>query len=379
MRDRSLRRRGMRVIGRTLSQFALAMGLVFLPCASGTAADDGYHSAMTFAVAAKEKALDTNLPEDWREALLRFRLAGAIQNTAASQYEIGFAASQLGEAGLAVETYSIAIELGLTGTAGEKARAYVVTHSGQMARLVITGEAGIRIIIRGLERGHLPLARPIVVEPETSEVEFVSAEGIVTSQGVQLEPGRIGTLSVVAPDSPPSNADAQSDTTRRTGLDESSAPNIRRPPRTAPMSIGWGYASNRTQRDALHKRSGLVLLSAGTSLGALSIVSLIVSAHKVSESRRDLLDRCAEQTNGPDTCAHTKIGQWDSAQSASDAIATWKAVRTGSWLGLSLGIASVIGGAAWLHTTNSDTANSERLPSILVAPHDCRFSYQGTF
>jgi len=368
------------VIGRTLSQFALALWLVFFLCASGAAADDGYRSAMILAVAAKEKALDTNLPEDWREALARFRLASAIQSTAASQYEIGFAASQLGEAGLAVETYSIALELGLTGTAGAKARAYVVTHSGQMARLVITGEAGIRIIIRGLERGQLPLARPIVVEPETSEVELVSAEGIITSQGVRLDPGQIGTLSFVAPDSnATSKADAHADTTGRTGLAEGPAPNRRRPARPAPVSFGRNYARNRTERDVLHRNSGWVLLSAGTSLGALSVVSLMVSAHKVSESRRDLLHRCAEQTNGPDTCAHAQVGQLGAAQSASDAIATWKAVRTGSWLGLSLGIASVIGGAAWLGATHSDMAKTARLPSILVAPHDFRLSFQGSF
>ncbi|HET9932620.1 MAG TPA: tetratricopeptide repeat protein, partial [Polyangiaceae bacterium] len=256
---------------RGLVGFALAAASsLFCFQASG----DDARAAMTRAIAAKERAIDTAERSDWIRALELMQAADRLSSTAVSKYELGFVAAQLGEIALAVECYEAALSLDLQGSAAEKARAF-------------------------LERQRQ-----------------ASAESTATEQP------RAVTPSSVPPPDPVSRTDP------------ATQPRAERPKRhDAPLLAPL----QRPTEPASHTAKW-VLLGSGATLSILALGFVPITERQLARRREVLRSACALQTDGPDTCAHAKPGQWETAQSASDSIALWKTARNLSWVGLGVGV-----------------------------------------
>ena len=158
-------------------------------------ADDAYGAALTRAIAAKERALDVNEPPRWEEALRLFQETAALRATREAAYEIGFAAERLSRTDLAVESYEAAITLGLSGPPSV-AGAFVAAHAPALARLEVRGPAGTRLSVAGVERGRLPLPRPLVLFPGEIELEVVDTGGHTATVTAHLEAGRSDVLDL---------------------------------------------------------------------------------------------------------------------------------------------------------------------------------------
>lgn len=354
---------------------AWLIGAVCLLSAHSALGASSYRAAMIEAVTAKERALDSNSAADWRDALERFRAAGTIQRAPESEYETGLAASMLGETGLAFEAYSNALELGLVGPAAARVRAFIEAHSNQVAALIVTGPAGARVLVRGIERGQLPMARAIVVEAGVITLEVVLKTGRHILRTVNVEAGQQESLTFEEP--PPEELAASNPTGAPRSVPNADDHPSPGGPLTARQSQERSSRAEATPSP--HRQLAWAILGSSSSVAALSVVSLIVSSKRLSDSRRDLFERCATQLGGPDTCAHAKAGQQDAAQSASDSIATWKAMRTGSWLSLSLGIAGMVTSVAWLSAGAPAQHKSAQLPTLHLTPQCIGISYAGAF
>jgi hypothetical protein len=87
------------------------------------------------------------------------------------------------------------------------------------------------------------------------------------------------------------------------------------------------------------------LVVGGLAVTVAGGVLIWVSQGKIDDNRTRLTATC----DGPpvdDTCAVAVNGMRGAAQAAQDAIATWKAVRLGSWIGLGVGAAAAVTGVA---------------------------------
>jgi hypothetical protein len=373
----------MRHTGRQRCLLWTAVCLLVLTFAGATFADGEYRAAMRRAVAAKEKALDSNLPQDWAETLKQLRIADAIRTTAESKYEIGVAASRLDQEDIAVESYTAALELGLAAAASAKARNYITEYALHLAQIRIEGPDGARILLNGIERAQLPNAKAIFIAPGSVVLQAITEDKEPTTRNLTLAEGRVEVVSLNAnerqQDSLPPPTSKEPETQTRS-LGSKATANVHgqnsmasSPSRPSPHSS--------SSRDAwLSKtRTGKLLLVAGATMSVLSVSFIAISNHEVSASRKTLLGLCAVQTEGPDTCAHARAGQWDSAQSASNSIATWKVVRTTSWVGLVTGVAAMIGGTAVLVRANSSAPESPPQAHLALTPDAFLFSYARSF
>ncbi len=345
--------------------------LLVLTFADTTFAEDEYRAAMVRAVAAKEKALDSNLPQDWAEALKQLRIADAIRATAESKYEIGVAASKLEQQDIAVENYTAALELGLAAAASAKARSYITEHAPHLAQIQIEGPDGTRILLNGVERAQLPNATALFIVPGSIVLEAITEGKEHTTRNLMLAEGQVEVVSLSAnerqqdPLPPPTNEKSETQVPQNSRMSTPSRPSSHL---STSHDVWW-----------TKPRTGKLLLAAGATLSVLSVSFIAISNHEVSDSRRTLLSLCAVQTGGPDTCAHAKVGQWDNAQSASNSIATWKMVRTTSWVGLVTGVAAMMGGTAVLAHANSSAPASTQQAHLTLAPNAFLFSYAGSF
>jgi len=368
-------------INRRLLWATAALFLPWFMFSSFTFAEDDYRAAMVRAVAAKEKALHSNLDQDWADALNRLKFADSIRATAATKYEIGFAAARLGQEDLAVETYAIALELGLSGTAGDKARAYVLYHSSKLAFLRVEGSDDTRIFVRGVERARLPHASFIYVRPGSIAIEAITVTNEHIAKILTLTAGQVESVSLnatqLAPSSNLPSTDevsaihqpvSRSNSATNTGVEGRSG-------KVSHQSRSNYADSNRAPFP--QRRTGWLLLSAGTTVSVLSIAYIAISNRKVADSRQALLVNCDLQVNGPDSCAHPKPGRKGDAQSASDSIATWEMARTTSWVGLGAGLLTMIGGAVLLSVPNPEAPGS--IPRVSLDPHFLELSYEGVF
>jgi hypothetical protein len=87
------------------------------------------------------------------------------------------------------------------------------------------------------------------------------------------------------------------------------------------------------------------LVAGGLAVAVAGGALIWVSQGKIDDNRATLGRTCLNPPVG-DTCAVSLSGMQGAAQSAEDAIATWKAVRLGSWIGVGVGAAMAVTGVA---------------------------------
>lgn len=287
------------------------------------AAADAYDAMLARAIAAKERALDTHDPADWEDALQLFIQADRIRSTKESKYELASAAARLRQDDLAVEAFETALALGLEGAARDKARAYVDEHSAQMGRLEVSGPAGAELWVGTRQRGTLPLGRPLVVFAGPNRVRVAHA-GREARAELTIAAGasaRIDLAKLLATPEAPSTA----------------APTPEPPPpRAQPPKPATPRETPETDDGRAH---AWALLIGGAGTAVLGGAFAIGASSSIDTRRERLAELCAVQ-HDPDECTSAEPGQRDAAQSEVDAIATWKAVRIGGYIGLGVGAAA---------------------------------------
>ncbi len=295
---------------------AVPLALALVTVGSPARADE-YDAAFTRAIAAKERALDTNDPASWQAAVDLFVEADRIRATKESKYELGAAASRLKQDDLAVEAFEVALSLGLEGPAADKARAFVAEHGKAMGRVEARGPSGSDLWVAGRWRGSLPLGRPLVVFPGKRRFELRAA-GDRTEREVGVTAGTTVVVDF---------------TTERTSTPSVPGPRVDDRPRPEPPArddtLAW------------------TLTLGGTGVTVIGAVAMGLSFANLGAHRDRLADLCATP-NGVDACAAAKPGKKEAAQSEVDSIATWKAVRTGSYIGVGVGVAAAGAGLVML-------------------------------
>jgi hypothetical protein len=304
------------------SRFCALSLLVAIAVCSAPARADEYDAAFTRAIAAKERALDTNDPASWQAAVDLFIEANRIRSTKESRYELGSAAARLKQDDVAVEAFEAALALGLTGPAADKARAFVDEHAKAMARVEVRGAAGAEIWLAARWRGTLPLDRPLVVFAGKRRFELRFG-GDRDEQRLAVSAGQPALVDFTRVRRPlPPTADTL-------------APGPDRPPATAAppdSTLAWA------------------LTIGGAGLTILSSATLGLSFSNVSTHRDRLADLCAVSSHD-DTCAAAKPGKKEAAQSEVDSIASWKSARTASYVGVGAGVLAAGVGVVMLLST----------------------------
>jgi len=100
-----------------------------------------------------------------------------------------------------------------------------------------------------------------------------------------------------------------------------------------------------------------------------------VSYSRIDAERADLRGTCAVPS-GSDACTNSKPGMDVAAQSDVDAIATWKAVRIGSWIGLGAGVVTA-GYGVWALVHGGRPA--EAGPTVVVTDRGLALGWIGRF
>jgi hypothetical protein len=197
-----------------------------------------------------------------------------------------------------------------------RAGAFVAAHAPALARLEVRGPAGTRLSVASVERGRLPLPRPLVLFPGEIEIEVVDVDGHMSTVPTHLEAGRSDFLDL--------SAGAGTGTSPRTlAAKLPETPAAPEPGRTS--ATAWP------------------LIVGGAAVAVAAAVLIPVSQGRIDDNRSTLAATC----NAPpvnDVCATAMNGKQGAAQSSEDAIATWKAARLGAWIGLGVGAAAAVTG-----------------------------------
>lgn len=356
-----------------------------------TAEADAYTAALTRAIAAKERAMDVNEPPRWEEALRLFQEAAALRTTRECTYEIGVAAERLARQDLAVEAYEAAVDLGLVGAPRARAEAFVAAHAAGLARLALRGPAGTRVRVAGVDRGRLPLNRPLVLFPGDVRIDLVDAAGVPATVGVRLQAGHLDVLDLArTPPAPamPERAPERVQEQVREQVQERPPPtpppavSVAPPDATARPPVAPAYAP-RPESEGLQPLSeppapspyeaapeastrGWWLVSAGVVVAVVSVALVPISSGRIDDNRKALAGECVDPVMN-DRCM-AMIGHQAAAQSYSDSITTWKAVHTGAWVGAGVGLATVVAGLI-LHSHDQTAAAASGRPAVVV-DHD---------
>ena len=329
---------------------------------------DAYDAAMAEGVAAREKAVDTNDPSLWGEALRDFEKADAIRSTKESKYELANAAAHMKADDLAVEAYEAALSLGIEGTAKNKAKAFVAANAPKMARLTVLAPDGLRVDVDDHARGTTPLARPIVVfGGATVHVRVKDVDEAVTtkageSKTIDLNP-RFSTTTTAA--SATTTATTSTTATTPPPFDE-------KPPPVGDQGSSGG--SGHGFAWAMIISGGvLVLAGAGTA---------IIASNKVS-SARDALDGDCAVRDG-DACPVAQAGKTQAAQNDVDDITTFKGVKIAGFVGLGVGVvAATIGVVSLLSSGSSSSASpttsASWTPTFDLGARGATLGFKGAF
>jgi len=314
-------------------------------CAAGSAFADAYDEAMSRAVVARDKALDSGDPGSWEDALRAFEDAAAIHRTKEALFEVARAAGHLHADDVAFAAYEAALSLGLAGKARDEAVTFLEANAARMARLMVVGPAGAEVEIATHRRGILPLAQPIVVFAGPVRVRVKTSDGRRVDADVNTVRGTPATLDVssrfVAP---------------------------------KPRVVTVHLAADRGP--AL--RLGTGLLIAGGATLAVSLSGFFVSNYALGKRREGLASRCF-QPIGTDECEHALPENVSAAQDDVNAIETWKNVRLASGIGIGVGALLSVGGVIRLLTVPPASRGDHVAP--LAAPYagGLVLGLQGTF
>jgi hypothetical protein len=361
------------------------MSFVSLSVVRPARAEDEYRALLLRAMAAKEQALDSHTSTDWEETLRRLRETDAIRATPESKYEIAFAEAQLGHTDLALETYELALEMGLTGTAAAKARTFANEQAPRLSQLDVYGEEGGRVIVGDVGRGQLPFKKPLFVLPGTIKVELITRDNRRVERQLSLVAGQLQTLHLDARSgnnsSVPSNDSLATQANFNAATLAPKAVAMTRPFVTERSTVSNSLKGrfDSTTGGTAWRRTGWLLLGAGTAVGALGVVFIPTSAKRLADSRQALFAACDVQLNGPDSCANAKAGRQQEAQIASNSIATWKGVRTASWVSSATGLAAAATGATLLMLSKPSTDAQPVTPRAALLPTSLEISIVGLF
>lgn len=312
---------------------SLTCGLVPLAALAGAP-----EAALTRAVAAKEVALDYPEPGNWQVAFERFLEADAVESSPDTKYELGFAASQLRQDDLAVSYYEQACDAGLTGPGRSKAEAFLAQQRPLMARLLVKGLPGMRVRVRGIERGTLPLAAPIILLAGETQLELVEASGMVEHRMIGLLAGKVSVL------------DLNQTHTAGQALQQTL------PAASRDTPVAWSPRVQFVPTDDLRQPEGDYskwFLGLGLGLALGSALILPVSYAKLGSKRRELSDACEVASSTINGCAAAKPGRYETALELAADIARWRTLRAVSWTALGVGAASAGFGLARVISANS--------------------------
>jgi hypothetical protein len=341
------------------AQLALSLALASVATISSA---DAYDAAMAHGIAAKEKAVDSNDPSAWQEALRLFVEADAVRATKESKYELAFAASHLKEDDLAVEAYEAAIAMGLSGKAKDKADAFVKEHAPKMARIAPQGPPGAIISINGRIRGKVPVARPIVVFAGSVHVAVSDGKGKTITDDLVIAPGETANV-----DWTDKLAPKASDKGEATGGGKPAKKDEVADREVPVEDLGAGA-----------RTLGWTLIVAGGSLAVAGGVTTVIASSSLSSRRDSLADNCLV-LNGTDSCPTAKPDRQADAKSDVDAIATWKGARTAGVVALGAGATLAAVGLVRLLTAPKAPQTTAIIPRLDVSAGGVSFGFTGAF
>ncbi|MBN1611293.1 MAG: hypothetical protein JW940_31965 [Polyangiaceae bacterium] len=318
---------------------------------------DAYDAALTRAVAAKERALDTRAPTDWEQALDLFQQAEIIRSTPETCYEVGFAAEMLRQDDLALDAYEVALAGKLTESARRRARAFVDRHAREMGRVELEGPDRTVVRVRGLYRGTLPLARPLVMFVGSVELELQAPGGRQWVHTLVVSAGATSFVDLgAAPEPPPPTEPGPAGPAPTEPTEPAASPGAAAAPE-APARAAASEPPSRVLE--------LTLFGAGTAVAIGSVV-LVVMAPAAIDSHLDTLRPICADLDGDQCMTAADQKSVVAAQDENDAIKTWKNVRTAAFVGLGVGGAAMITGAVLLLA--SPPADRQATGSVFVRP-----------
>lgn len=313
---------------------------------------DAYDAAMARAVAAKEKAVDSNDPAAWDEALRLFSEADALKSTKDSKYELAGAAARLKEDDLAYESYEAAIALGLSGKAKEKAQAFLKSTKG-IARVDIKGPSGADISIGARHRGALPHA-PFVVFAGPVKIRAASA-GQTIERTITTKEGATEAVDLAA-DFAPKTTTTTSATTTATTAATSEGPKGSSP--TVPITdtgagaraLGW----------SLMVGGGVLLVGGG--------VGYIIASKGFNSSEAEIDAGCLTRVPSDSDQCSTARDPKDAPrlETVNGQVRTWKGIKTASLITGGVGLVLLGIGVVRLATAPSAPKASAWVPHVDV-------------
>ena len=348
---------------------SLAVGLALASVALPSAADP-YDAAMAEGVAAKERALDKNDPAAWAEALRDFQAADDARSTKESKYELAVAATHLRADDVAVESYEAALAMGLSGTAKDKAKAFVAGNAPKMARLTLLAPPRTRIEIDDRPRGLAPLARPVVVFAGKVHLRAIADGGRTVDEQLVTAPGETRTLDLQAKLAAPAPSSSAS-SGGGAGVASSSAS-------SASPEAPLPHLVDADDDGAPARTLGWTLTLGGAALAVVGGGTILLAGTSLS-SKRDALTADCFAASGTDACVTANPGRTSAAQDDVDSIATWKGVRIGGIVALGTGVSIAAVGLVRLLTAPSPTITGRWTPTLDLAAHGGTFGLRGAF
>jgi len=328
---------------------------------------EAYTAALTRAIAAKERALDVNEPPRWEEALRLFQEAAALRDTRECAYEIGVAAERLSRHDLAVEAYEAAVDLGLIGPPRTRAQTFVSAHASVMARLTVRGPAGRVVNVAGVRRGRLPLQRPLVLFPGEVRLEIAGPGDTINSVTIRLRGGQLEVLDLdrqtpaAKPPVAEANPPAPPPVAPRPAA-EGDTDLLPLPPRPADGRPAANGPTSPDRPEVDVSSRGIWIAGIGATIAIAAAILLTVSSSKIQSDRDALPAKCYTAVVNDACLAQPMEGPV--VQSLVDSIATWKAIRTGAYVGLGVGAAALAGGIL-LRVHDGAVATSAR-PTLVI-------------
>jgi hypothetical protein len=198
-----------------------------------------------------------------------------------------------------------------------------------MAQLVVrSGPRGARVYVRGVYRGKLPLARPLVVIPGPLQLEVLGDDGSRATRDFVLAARTLGTIDLTTPAPEPA------------APPQTLPPPAPNPPASTPSAPAMPTAEQPVAGTPL----GWVFIGTGAATVIAGAALIPIANGKIADARNALGGLCAVPA-GSDACANARAGSQNDAQSEVNTIASWKAVRTGAFIGLGAGVVALGTGA----------------------------------
>ncbi len=344
-----MKRLGNGLLGRAL---VMVVSMAFLPAPASAA---NYRSALAHGVESRDRAEETDNPEDWADALDAFQEAGELEATKEAKFEFAGAASHLRFDDEACAAYAEALRLGLSGKAAELARSFIDGHQSLLARLDVIGLAGAVVRVGPRKRATLPLSEPLLVVAGTVHVQLESPDYQPWQADISLQAGETKTLQ------------AELIPVRH---------ELTNQPLAGPRQTHATVAAPSARASSTPKKAwGKPVLITGAALTALGTAALIVTTELISSERTTLKQNCVVLQG--DECQDTTADKQGAAQNAADHIATAQNVRWVAVGATTLGLGAIATGLfrtiSGENSSDSTHADLQISPNLLALQFERRF------